>query len=171
MSALNCCDFARSRGSALVRRASSRHALARRHARSCMPFARIYPDGAGAPVFNSAVSENDPSRARRAGDLVLRAGAEAFRNALQNGRMSAVRKGDAFMLFPLGRSGPMAFRTPETHRVTVTARHDQPSRRVDCPTQYLPNCNCPLWLGQGARQIRCLLSGERRPERPNWDLA
>jgi len=135
ISALSGGDFApRSHRFALGRRAQSRQQLARHHGRSCMPFARMYPDGTGAPAFNLAVSENDPSSARRAGDLVLWAGAEAFRNALQNGRMSAVRKGDAFMLFPLGRSGPMAFRTPETHRVTVTARHDQPSRRVDCPT-------------------------------------
>jgi hypothetical protein len=145
VSALNCCEFAtRSHRSAVGRRVYNRHGLARRQGWSCTSFARMFPGGTGTRAFNLAVSENDPSGARRAGDLILWAGAEAFRDALQNGRMSAVRKGDAFMLFPLGRSGPMAFRTPETHRVTVTARHDQPSRRVDCPMRYLPNYNCPL---------------------------
>lgn len=71
---------------------------------------------------------------------MLRIGAETVRNVFQRGIMRPVREHDAFVLFPFGRSRPFAFRTPEPHRVVVTARHGGPPAAFRVLRVCLANC-------------------------------
>jgi hypothetical protein len=82
-----------------------------------------YPPGRGRNTILRvpclSVTENDPGRAGRAFDLVVRSVAEPFRQVFQNRDVFAAGGTSAF--FPLGGSGALAFWTAETGEVTVSA--------------------------------------------------